>query len=666
MGVGLDLKTIMKMAVHNIDAGAPPTSAASPRHRASPTRPRGAALAGRAEQEVGLPISERETSAPPPAPGRLEAAVGALEQLAGALPGEAAVLAAVCDPRTERSDLLLRDERGQIGVVAGLSGRHRRSVESLLELGRATCSGRTLQNGASGHAEQEPEPSELHRRLTEGSPVPLLLLDPTGTIHLASPLVCEQLGFELDAELLGRRLVDLVDDPDREALERVWRGLRSSERVEAAITLRARRRDRGTLRLELLLRALPDESGWVVVALSEPHRARAALVDEFAAQRRLRALADSADCGTALVGLLDGEVGVLLDANLAFGHIAGVPSEELIGCAPEAIVDATDAPRLREALIALLRTGQPQRLRARLARRSVRVVELYARLDRSSGDPPQQLSLRVRDITEQRASSTELSGEIERLQQSNRELAELARVAAHDLAAPLRALTGLVDLLAPSAEPAGMEGTLGAIRSAIGRMQGMVDGMLGYTQSSTSDEPRRQPVDLEHVLEYVLESLRSEIHASGAVITATELPIVFGDPHQLERLLRNLLDNAIKYAGGERPRISLSAVAEGSGWLLAIADQGVGVPERDRKRIFELFERARANGTTDPAGEAAAAGGRGIGLAVCRRIVELHGGQIWIGENEPRGTIVQFTLPGEPAFTDAPQQPRPAAHLQAA
>jgi PAS domain S-box-containing protein len=573
----------------------------------------------------------------PRAPGRLESAVAALDQLAQAAPGEPAVLAAVCDRNGERSDLLLRDERGHVVLVAGLSGPDRSRLAALLELARGSAS------GASGE-DRPAEPASLHRLLTEGSPVSLLLADSEGVIHLATPLASEQLGFERSSALRGRRLSDLVHDQDRDALARVWSGLGGAERLEAAITLRVRRRDAGSVRLELALRSLAEqgEPGWVAIALAEPQRSREALMDELAGQRRLRALADSADCGTALFTLHDGQVGVLLDANLALGRIAGVPSEQLIGCAPEALVDAADAPRLREALGALVRTGQPQRLQARLARRTLALVELHARLDRSSGDPPTQVALRVRDLTDQRASNADLRAEVERLERANRELAELARVCAHELGAPLRALAGLADLLASPGASA--DGTLDAVRSAIARMQGMVEGLLGYAQSGDAEELRREPVELERVLEYALDSLETQIQASNAMITATELPTVDGDPHQLERLLRNLIDNAIKYAGEERPRIAVQAVAEGSRWLLSVADQGIGVCEQERDRVFELFARDSEAGVA----------GRGIGLAVCRRIVELHGGRIWVDSNEPRGTIVQFTLPAAATQAAAP------------
>lgn len=239
---------------------------------------------------------------------------------------------------------------------------------------------------------------------------------------------------------------------------------------------------------------------------------------------------------------------------------------------------------------------------------------------------------------ESHAVTRELTLAVTRLEQANRELAEFARVTAHDLAAPLRALAGLIDLLAPGAREEESTETFGAIRSAITRMQAMVEGAVGYAYA-TDAQVRRDPVDLDRILGYARGSLSSDIARTGAIVLARPLPAVLGDEHQLERLLVSLLANAIKYSAPGVPRIGVDAVREADAWRIAVSDEGIGVETGAEERIFRLFERGSR------ATSSAGATGRGIGLATCRRIVEMHGGRIWVEPNAPRGSVFTFTLP---------------------
>jgi signal transduction histidine kinase len=168
-------------------------------------------------------------------------------------------------------------------------------------------------------------------------------------------------------------------------------------------------------------------------------------------------------------------------------------------------------------------------------------------------------------------------------------------------------------------------------------MTTMVDAVVGYAQTENTESPRL-PVDLSRTLDHAIESLRPDIVESGAEIIADELSTVLGDEPQLERLLVNLLGNAIKYAGTTPPRIRITATRERDQWQVSVADHGVGVESGSESRIFELFERGRPGRTVRPGT------GKGIGLATCRRIVERHGGRIWVTPNEPRGSVFCFTL----------------------
>jgi signal transduction histidine kinase len=229
----------------------------------------------------------------------------------------------------------------------------------------------------------------------------------------------------------------------------------------------------------------------------------------------------------------------------------------------------------------------------------------------------------------------ELNQTVDRLERSNEELAALGRITAHDLAAPLYAVSGLIDLLPHNDASPETRLTFDAIRSAIDRMQGMIAGVSGYVQARSA-EPQRAVVDLRELAARVRETLLGDIEERGAEVNIDELPKVFGDEYQLERVFLNLISNALKFSGERPPEITVYANRDPEAWRISIADHGLGVPETDRDRIFELFARGKVES------------GSGIGLATCRRIVELHGGNVWEEPNEPAGAVFSFTLPDEP------------------
>jgi PAS domain S-box-containing protein len=355
-----------------------------------------------------------------------------------------------------------------------------------------------------------------------------------------------------------------------------------------------------------------------------------------------RVLADAADCGVAIVSSTEATVGVVLEANAPFGRIAGSTTGQLVGTPLASLVAAPDETRVREALRTIVGEGGQQTLVVTLPqqRGADRVVEMTIKSDTGEGGN-RELIVRTRDITEHLRLVGELSRTVDRLERSNHELAEFARITAHDLSAPLLAVSRLIDLVSFEADDPEFPATLGAIRTAIGRMHAMVDGVMGYTESLETT-PMRAVVNLDDALQRALDALPQEITDSGAVISRGKLPTVHGDEHQLERVFQNLIANALKFGGDEPPRVNIDAHREAGVWRISVSDEGVGIPDADRGRIFELFSRG---------GQSTA--GRGIGLATCRRIVELHGGRIWVEPNEPHGSRFSFTLPNEPTVASA-------------
>jgi len=248
------------------------------------------------------------------------------------------------------------------------------------------------------------------------------------------------------------------------------------------------------------------------------------------------------------------------------------------------------------------------------------------------------------DITERREYQR-------RLEESNERLEEFAYAASHDLQEPLRMVSSYLRLIeeryADELDEDGREFIDFAVDGA-DRMRDMIDGLLEYSRVDTRGDPF-ETVDLNDVLADVREDLQMTIEESGAEITADFLPRVVGDPGQLRQVFQNLLDNAIEYSGGEPPEIHVSAGTDtnasnaaseaaqnGEKRVISVSDRGVGIDPADAERVFDVFQRLHAPDEHP---------GTGIGLALCDRIIERHGGDIWVESEPGEGATFSFTLP---------------------
>jgi PAS domain S-box-containing protein len=246
----------------------------------------------------------------------------------------------------------------------------------------------------------------------------------------------------------------------------------------------------------------------------------------------------------------------------------------------------------------------------------------------------------TRDLTDRMQAEQALLEKSEMLKQSNAELEQFAYVASHDLKEPLRMVASYTGLLAED-----WEGKLGAeadqyIRYAVEgakRMQALIDDLLNYARVGRIGG-RTQRVDLQQLAETVLANLEESIHANGAGIEIGELPTVMGNPMLLGQLLQNLIANAIKFHGNAPPVVQVSSFERGDQWLFAVKDNGIGIEPQYAERIFEVFQRLHGRGEYE---------GTGIGLAICRKVVEQHGGRIWVESQPGQGSTFYFTMPAE-------------------
>jgi two-component system, chemotaxis family, sensor kinase Cph1 len=244
------------------------------------------------------------------------------------------------------------------------------------------------------------------------------------------------------------------------------------------------------------------------------------------------------------------------------------------------------------------------------------------------------------DITPQkREALAELERQRAELRRCNEELRQYAYVASHDLQEPLRAIVSCGQLLRQEYADATTDATARQLIDHMieggQRLQEQVLALLAYSRIA-SRPSLRIAASTRSALEQAIERLTGAIQASATTIEAHDLPVVSCDPHQLVQLFQNLLDNAIKYRSAEPPIIRVSAELDGGFWRFSVADNGIGVDGQYAERIFVLFQRLHARGKYP---------GSGVGLTVCRKIVEQHGGKIWVEPQNGRGTTFHFTLP---------------------
>ena len=248
----------------------------------------------------------------------------------------------------------------------------------------------------------------------------------------------------------------------------------------------------------------------------------------------------------------------------------------------------------------------------------------------------------TRDITQQRLAEQALNRTMEELMQSNASLEQFAYAASHDLKAPLRNIFSFVQLLEAQCDGQHSEEVarcLGFIRDNAQRMHALIEGVLEYSQVRT-DQSGEAPVDLNSVVQHARENLAESIRNSEALIQVGDLPTLRGRDALLLQLFQNLIANAIKFQPGDhQPRVSIRAAASDDHWEVTVADNGIGIDTPHPERIFGIFHRLHRS-VDYP--------GTGIGLAICKKAVEHHGGTIQVVSTPGQGSAFIIRLPQQP------------------
>ena len=243
-----------------------------------------------------------------------------------------------------------------------------------------------------------------------------------------------------------------------------------------------------------------------------------------------------------------------------------------------------------------------------------------------------------KDITERKRMEDELEQRLKELARSNAELQQFAYVASHDLQEPLRMVASYVQLLARRYKgklDADADDFINFAVDGANRMQGLINDLLAYSRVGTSGRDF-EPTDCTAILDQAVANLQAMVKENKSIVTYNSMPTVMADAPQLVQLFQNLISNAIKFHGPGPPLIHISAEQKNAEWVFAVKDNGIGIDPQFKERIFVIFQRLHSKTEYS---------GTGIGLAICKKVVERHDGRIWVESEVGKGTTLYFTLP---------------------
>jgi len=375
--------------------------------------------------------------------------------------------------------------------------------------------------------------------------------------------------------------------------------------------------------------------------ITDRKRAEIALRDS---EERFRAIFEQAAVGIAKTALC----GQFMRVNPGFCQIVRYAESELLQQNWQAITHPDDIEADRE-YVSLLLSGDIQTFsmekRLLCKDEAVRWANVTVSAMRDAKGTPQYLICAIEDISQRKLVQELLQASLDtqtryaqELTRSNAELEQFSYVASHDLQAPLSTIAGYAQLLEKRCHnqlDAQGNKFLRNIVNSCGRMQALIDDLLEYSRVGRSEKPF-DVIDCNLVFEDACANLQLAIRQDRASVTRGDLPRVRGDSFQLLQLFQNLIGNAIKYRSSEAPMVRVSASRQGDSWVFSVQDNGIGIAEQYHPRIFQLFQRLHSEKQYS---------GTGIGLAICQRIVDRHGGRLWVESEPNRGATFYFSIP---------------------
>ncbi len=493
---------------------------------------------------------------------------------------------------------------------------------------------------------------ETVRRLAEvvhASHDAIIATTPAGEVTAWNAGAEDLYGYRAE-EATGQSL-DLVVPADRAAKDsRLLSQAFAGRRLEDHET-EHRRKDGSLVPVSLTVSPMRDSRRAIVGASvivrdrTERKRAEEAMRE---VQEAFRRAFEDAPIGMALFGVSAADRARPLQVNHTMCEITGLAARELEATTLEQVTHPYDLDAEQPLLDRLLSGEIPNyQLEKRFLRgdgKTVWVMYNASTVHDSSGRLLYGIA-QVQDITRRKETEDRLArvaAELERrateLERSNADLQEFAYVASHDLSEPLRMVSSYTQLLARrygDQLDSDAHEFIGFAVDGVNRMQRLIDDLLAYSRAGTQ-EYRIGPVDCEDLVRDTLAGMQTTISEAGATVTVEDLPTVRGDEGQLRQLFQNLIGNGIKFRADDPPQVRVSAEREGSAWRFGVEDNGIGIDPRHAERIFSVFKRLHTREKYP---------GSGVGLSICKRIVERHQGRIWVEQSVLGGSRFCFTIP---------------------
>jgi PAS domain S-box-containing protein len=475
------------------------------------------------------------------------------------------------------------------------------------------------------------ESEARYRALAESSPLAVFVVR-NGEVFLANPACVKLFGASSPNELLGKSALKLFDhDSQPIVLERMLVGSETVPSVEVRIA----RLDRTVTDVEAAASPYLDQGVTAIqVVLRDITERKQAEKELRESEARFRTLAES----SPLAILVNRDDKVVL-ANPACVKLFGASSpDRLIGKTALDLFDPASRSLVRERI--RVDSEEVPLVEVRILRLDGTPVDVEATASPFLDQGVKAIQVLLRDITERKQAEEELRERTEDLLRSNTELEKFAYVASHDLQEPLRMVTSYTQLLQRryqgKLDSDADEFIAYAVEGAA-RMRTLINELLSYSRVGTHGAPFIL-TDLDGLLDDVLKGLEVALSEADAEVTRDPLPELWCDPTQIARVFQNLIVNAAKFRGTDPPKIHVGARLEGEEWVFSVKDNGIGIDPEYFDRIFVIFQRLLSRTEYE---------GTGMGLAIGKRIVERHGGRIWVESRPGAGSTFFFTLPTE-------------------
>jgi len=492
------------------------------------------------------------------------------------------------------------------------------------------------------------ESGTKYRGLLEAAPDAMVVVNQNGEIVLLNVQAEKQFGYRRD-ELVGQKVKNIIPEGFAERL--IADGTRSAaealaQQIGTGIELSGRRKDGSEFPIEIMLSPLESAEGILVTAAIRNISMRKDAETHLAQMEgRYRGLLEAAPDAMVVVN----QVGEIVLLNVQAEKQFGYRRDELVGqkvknIIPEGFAERLIADGTRSASEALAQQiGTGIELSGRRKDGSEFPIEMMlSPLESAEGI---LVTAAIRNITVRKDADLHLVQKVEELNRSNEELQQFSYVASHDLQEPLRMVASYTQLLASRYKgklDADADEFIDFAVDGCNRMQTLIQDLLAYSRSGT-DGKALQKRSSEDALNNALKNLSGTIAESGAVVTHDSLPVITTDDTQLEQVFQNLVGNAIKYRGTAVPTVHISARKDLDEWTFSVRDNGLGIEAQYFERIFILFQRLHGRMEFK---------GTGIGLAICKKIVEGLGGRIWVESQVGKGSTFYFALPGKDLRND--------------